>query len=109
MTIRGPPTSPRLSSCHVLHAFPELLRSRIQRQITKKPHDITANSERSSPRDSGIGYSGDWCCAEAMILGADAWYSVLGGLLPNPCVRIVRAAQAGDAEEARRINQEVLN
>lgn len=57
------------------------------------------------PEGFRIGYSGDWCCAEAMILGADAWYSVLGGLLPNPCVRIVRAAQAGDAEEARRINQ----
>lgn len=51
-----------------------------------------------------IGYSGDWCCAEAMIAGADAWYSVLGGTLPSPCLQIVRAAQRGDIEEARRVD-----
>ena len=51
-----------------------------------------------------LGYSGDWCCAEAMIAGADTWYSVLGGTLPVPCLQIVRAAQAGDAEEARRLD-----
>ena len=51
-----------------------------------------------------IGYSGDWNAAEAMIAGADAWYSVLAGLFPEPCLAIVRAAQRGDAEEARRLN-----
>ncbi|WP_423208447.1 dihydrodipicolinate synthase family protein [Paracoccus yeei] len=51
-----------------------------------------------------LGYSGDWCCAEAMIAGADTWYSVLGGTLPVPCLQIVRAAQAGDTEEARRLD-----
>lgn len=56
------------------------------------------------PTDFPIGYSGDWCCADAMIAGADAWYSVLGGTLPVPCVAIVRAAQAGNGDEARRLN-----
>lgn len=56
------------------------------------------------PTGFPIGYSGDWCCAEAMIAGADAWYSVLGGILPVPCVAIVRAAQAGNGDEARRLN-----
>lgn len=56
------------------------------------------------PTGFPIGYSGDWCCAKAMIAGADAWYSVLGGILPVPCVAIVRAAQAGNADEARRLN-----
>lgn len=58
----------------------------------------------SVPEGFKIGYSGDWCCSEAMILGADAWYSVIGGLLPKTCVQIVRAAQAGNAAEVRRIN-----
>lgn len=56
------------------------------------------------PDGFSIGYSGDWNAAEAMIAGADTWYSVLGGILPEPCLRIVRAAQRGDAEEARRID-----
>ena len=51
-----------------------------------------------------IGYSGDWNAAEAMIAGANAWYSVLAGLYPEPCVAIVRAARRGDADEARRLN-----
>lgn len=51
-----------------------------------------------------IGYSGDWNAAAAMIAGADAWYSVLGGILPEPCLKLVRAAQQGDIEEARRVD-----
>lgn len=51
-----------------------------------------------------LGYSGDWCCAEAMIAGADIWYSVLGGILPVPCLQIVRAAQQSDVAEARRLD-----
>ena len=39
-----------------------------------------------------------------MIAGADASYSVLAGLFPEPYLAIVRAAQRGDAEEARRLN-----
>ena len=52
-----------------------------------------------------IGYSGDWGCAEALLAGADAWYSVIGGLLPVPAMKLARAAKAGDAAEVRRIDQ----
>jgi 4-hydroxy-tetrahydrodipicolinate synthase len=51
-----------------------------------------------------IGYSGDWCCPEALNAGADAWYSVLGGTFPKVCLKITRAAQAGDATEVRRLD-----
>ncbi|GLK79122.1 dihydrodipicolinate synthase family protein [Methylopila turkensis] len=51
-----------------------------------------------------VGYSGDWGMAASMLAGADAFYSVLGGMLPQPALALVRAAQAGDAEEARRID-----
>lgn len=51
-----------------------------------------------------IGYSGDWICAEAMIAGADVWFSVLGGIFPGVCLELVRAAQAGEAAEARRLD-----
>ncbi|NTH48939.1 dihydrodipicolinate synthase family protein [Agrobacterium rhizogenes] len=56
------------------------------------------------PEDFSIGYSGDWQSTEAMIAGADTWYSVLGGLLPGVCSRIVKAIQRGEAAEARRID-----
>ncbi|MDQ4407664.1 dihydrodipicolinate synthase family protein [Rhizobium sp. AN63] len=54
--------------------------------------------------DFAIGYSGDWGCAEATLAGGDAWYSVVAGLLPVPALRLMRAAQAGDAEETRRLD-----
>lgn len=54
--------------------------------------------------DFAIGYSGDWGCAEATLAGGDARYSVVAGLLPVPALRLMRAAQAGDAEETRRLD-----
>lgn len=51
-----------------------------------------------------LGYSGDWHAAEALIAGADAWYSVAAGLFPESCLSIVRAVQAGDVEGARALN-----
>ena len=56
------------------------------------------------PAGFSLGYSGDPTCAEAMIAGADAWHSVLGGLFPRAALAICRAAQSGDAAEARRLN-----
>ncbi|KAB0265058.1 hypothetical protein FEZ63_20300 [Microvirga brassicacearum] len=54
--------------------------------------------------DFAIGYSGDWGAADGLLAGGDAWYSVVGGLLPEPALKLVRAAQAGDATEVRRID-----
>ncbi|KAA0968228.1 dihydrodipicolinate synthase family protein [Aureimonas fodinaquatilis] len=54
-----------------------------------------------------IGYSGDWLCTESMIAGADAWYSVLAGLWPKVCLKVMHAAKAGNTVEARRLNAEL--
>lgn len=57
-----------------------------------------------TPDGFAIGYSGDWGAADALLAGADAWFSVVAGLLPRPALALVRAAQAGDDAEARRID-----
>jgi 4-hydroxy-tetrahydrodipicolinate synthase len=59
------------------------------------------------PEGFSLGYSGDWNSVEALIAGADSWYSVLGGLFPNICLTMVRAVQQGDAAQARRLNDEL--
>lgn len=59
---------------------------------------------RRLPADFAIGYSGDWHSADAVLAGGAAWYSVVGGLLPRPSLALMRAAQAGDASEVRRID-----
>jgi 4-hydroxy-tetrahydrodipicolinate synthase len=56
------------------------------------------------PADFAIGYSGDWNAGGALLAGGVAWYSVVGGLLPEPSLKLTRAAQAGDAAEVARIN-----
>lgn len=56
------------------------------------------------PPDFLIGHSGDWGAVDALLAGSDAWFSVVAGLLPEPALRLTRAAQAGDTEEARRID-----
>lgn len=49
-----------------------------------------------------IGYSGDWGCKEALLAGADCWYSVVGGLFPARAAALTAAAMRGDREEADR-------
>jgi 4-hydroxy-tetrahydrodipicolinate synthase len=56
------------------------------------------------PSGFAIGYSGDWQAPEAVLAGGMAWYSVIAGLLPQPALKLRRAAQAGDVAEMRRIN-----
>jgi len=56
------------------------------------------------PADFSLGWSVDANAAEALIAGGDAWHSVVAGLFPAPALAIRRAAQAGDAAEARRLN-----
>jgi 4-hydroxy-tetrahydrodipicolinate synthase len=55
-----------------------------------------------TPPGFSVGYSMDWKAVEAILAGGDAWYSVLGGILPGLCGPIMAAAEAGDAAEARR-------
>jgi 4-hydroxy-tetrahydrodipicolinate synthase len=58
-----------------------------------------------TPADFSIGYSGDWGAAAALLSGADAWYSVVGGLLPAQAQALTRAAQSGNRVEAERLDQ----
>jgi 4-hydroxy-tetrahydrodipicolinate synthase len=51
-----------------------------------------------------IGYSGDWGAHAALLAGADAWYSVVAGLLPAAALRLTRTAMAGEREAAQAAN-----
>lgn len=53
----------------------------------------------STPGTFAIGYSGHWGAASSLLAGGDAWYSVVGGVLPEAALRLTRAAQAGRADE----------
>ena len=52
------------------------------------------------PNDVTIGVSGDPYAAAGLNAGCDAWYSVLGGLFPDICIGIARAALNGLSESA---------
>jgi 4-hydroxy-tetrahydrodipicolinate synthase len=56
------------------------------------------------PADVTIGISGDYVAAEGLNAGCEAWYSVLGGTLPEPCQDIVDAAATGDAERTTELS-----
>jgi len=56
------------------------------------------------PEGFALGYAADWGAAGAVLAGGVAWYSVVGGLLPKPALALMRAAQAGDAAEVRRLD-----
>jgi len=56
------------------------------------------------PAGFSIGYSGDWRAAGALLAGGDAWHSVIAGVLPAPAVALTRAAMAGDAATAGRLD-----
>lgn len=51
-----------------------------------------------------VGYSGDWGACDALLAGADAWYSVVGGLFPRVALALTRSARAGDAPAARKLD-----
>ena len=56
------------------------------------------------PDGFSVGVSVDWHAAEALLAGADAWYSVAAGPFPRTCLALVGAARGGDAAEARRLD-----
>ena len=56
------------------------------------------------PPGFAVGYSGDWGAKDALLAGADGWFSVVAGLLPGAAVALTRAARAGDTAEAARFD-----
>lgn len=57
------------------------------------------------PNHFAIGYSGDWGAKEALLSGADSWFSVIAGLLPEQALALARAAQSRNQPEAERIDR----
>lgn len=68
-------------------------RSRVDRLRAQVPSRVT------------VGVSGDGFAANGLNAGCDAWYSVIGGVLPATALAITRAAQAGNAQEATRLSE----
>ncbi|RXZ72574.1 dihydrodipicolinate synthase family protein [Agromyces albus] len=62
---------------------------------------------RQLPDGFTIGVSGDASAATGLAAGCDAWYSVIGGILPQPALDITRAAQTGDTERARSLSDQL--
>lgn len=54
-----------------------------------------------------VGVSGDGFAANGLNAGCDAWYSVIGGVFPATALAITRAAQAGNAQEATRLSEQL--
>ncbi|UWX96877.1 dihydrodipicolinate synthase family protein [Arthrobacter zhaoxinii] len=59
------------------------------------------------PAKVALGVSGDGFSGPALSAGADVWFSVLGGTLPDRALAITRAAQAGDAGTVRKLSEEL--
>ncbi|WP_299841407.1 dihydrodipicolinate synthase family protein [uncultured Paracoccus sp.] len=56
------------------------------------------------PDGFAIGYSGDWGALPSLLAGGDAFFSVAGGTVPQSFLGLTRAAMAGDAATATRID-----
>lgn len=65
-----------------------------------RARDQLATIRAAIPARVSIGISGDPAAAAGLNAGCQAWYSVIGGTLPEPALRITRAALAGKAQEA---------
>ncbi|GAA2199896.1 dihydrodipicolinate synthase family protein [Sinomonas flava] len=105
------PTTTRFAFTDGLHAAIAQLPHVASIKIPPVPTDPAAAADRISalrallPDGVTIGISGDASAATALTHGADAWYSVLAGILPELCVEVTRAAlgspdQAHDADRA---------
>ncbi len=55
-----------------------------------------ADLKAGLPPGHGVGISGDPAAAVGLTSGCDGWYSMIGAVLPDHALRLVRAAQAGD-------------
>lgn len=69
-------------------AAPDAARARIEEIRSVVPDRVT------------LGISGDASAATGLNAGCDAWYSVIGGTLPEPALAICAAARSGDAAAA---------
>lgn len=85
-----------------LAALPTIAAIKLPLPATDLPADLAAF--RAAAPELSIGYSGDWGCKDALLAGADCWFSVAGGLFPKTASALARAAMAGDDAEANRLD-----
>ena len=57
--------------------------------------------------DFSVGFSVDWHAADALLAGADAFYSVMAGIYPRRFLALTQAAMARDAAETRRLHDQL--
>lgn len=75
--------------------------------VPTDPAQATARVNRLRdriPDHVTIGVSGDAAGAVGLLAGCDAWYSAIGGILPDECLAIARAAAAGDGNLATALS-----
>jgi len=76
-------------------------------KIPGVPHEPGSARDRvgavraAVPEHVTVGVSGDATAATGLGAGCDAWYSVIAGALPEPALRITRAAREGRLAAAR--------
>lgn len=70
----------------------------------EQARDRVAQLREIVPADVTLGVSGDAKAAAGMLAGCEVWYSVLAGVLPERCLAIQRAAEAGNVAEARQLS-----
>ena len=78
-----------------LPAGPEAAAERVRRIRAELPPHVT------------IGISGDASAAAGLLAGCDAWYSAIAGTLPEPALRIMRAANSGDRAAAIQASEDL--
>ena len=101
------PATTRFAFTDELHARIAALPRVASVKIPPVPADPVRAAERVAalravlPASVGIGVSGDPSAAAGLLAGCDLWSSVLAGVLPGPCLRLVAAAASGSAGAAR--------
>ncbi|GGG68829.1 dihydrodipicolinate synthase family protein [Kocuria dechangensis] len=87
-----------------LAQLPKITGIKIPPPAAEVAHRVTA-LRSVLPGSVSVGISGDWVAAEALLAGADCWYSVIGGVFPATAQAIVDAATAGHREHAQALSQ----
>lgn len=104
------PTTTHFEFNDVLHgriaALPNVASIKIP-PLPNNPEEAKARVDRLRsyiPNHVTIGISGDHSGAIGLNAGCEAWYSVIGGLLPLPILEIISASQAGNPNEVSRLS-----
>lgn len=83
---------------HRLAVHPQIAAVKMPLPAQVTPAEDLARLRDLLPQDFVIGYSGDWGCGETLLAGADAFFTALGGTLPQTFVNLARMAMAGDKD-----------